>query len=161
MKYFSGFCLKNEEELFREYLEEGEFVIAGFSFGAQKALDYVLNYRGRVDKLQLLSPAYFNYSKKAVELNLRYFEKDKNTYIENFMKKAGFYNEKYIGECTKEQLYKLFTFEWEKIKHLNNVKIEIFLGEFDKIIALKSAAGFFKKFGDVYIIKQANHFLRS
>jgi len=161
MKYFSGFCLCGEKELFREYLEEGQFMVAGFSYGAQKALDYVLTSRERVDKLQLLSPAFFNYPQKIIDLNLKAFQKDKKKYIENFIKKAGFFNEKYICECSLNELEYLFTFNWEKIKEVKNVKIEIFLGEFDKIIALKKAYDFFKNYGDVYLIKKANHFLRS
>jgi hypothetical protein len=161
MKYFSGFCLKGEKDLFKEYLDEGEFTVAGFSYGAQKAVDYVLSSSERIDKLQLLSPAFFNYPQKVIDMNIKAFEKDKKRYIENFLKKAGFFNEKYISECAKKDLLNLFTFEWEKINSLKHLKIEIFLGEFDKIIALKQAAVFFKNYGDVYIIKKADHFLRS
>jgi len=161
MKYFSGFCLCNEKELFKEYLEDGEFVVAGFSKGAQDALEYVLNTDKRVDKLQLLSPAFFDYPKKVIDLNLKAFEKNKPGYIKNFLTKAGFYDEKYICECSRDELYRLFTFNWEKIKELKNVKIEVFLGEYDKILALKKASDFFKNYSDVYFIKKANHFLRS
>ncbi|MEO1928691.1 MAG: pimelyl-ACP methyl ester esterase BioV [Nautiliaceae bacterium] len=161
MKYFSGFCLKDESVLFKDYLEDGEFVVAGFSYGAQKALDYVLNSSKRIDKLQLLSPAFFDYFPKIIEINLKAFRNDKKKYIENFFKKAGYFNEKFLGECTEEDLKRLFTYDWEKIKNLKGVKIEIFLGEFDKITSLKKAHGFFKNFGDVYLIKKANHFLRS
>ena len=161
MKYFSGFCLKNEKELFKEYLEEGEFVVAGFSYGAQKALDYVLTTKNRVDKLQLLSPAFFDYPKKIIDLNIKSFKENKDRYIKNFLKKAGFYEKRYIGECDEKELISLFTFDWEKIKEVKNVKIEVFLGEFDKIIALKKAREFFICYGDVYLIKKANHFLRS
>jgi hypothetical protein len=55
----------------------------------------------------------------------------------------------------------MFTFNWEKIKEIKNVKIEVFLGEFDKILALKKAYDFFKNYADVYFIKKVNHFLRS
>ncbi|ACM93096.1 conserved hypothetical protein [Nautilia profundicola AmH] len=161
MKYFNGFCLKNEKKLFQNYIVEEEFVVAGFSYGAQRAVDYVINSSERVDKLQLLSPAYFNYPQKIIDLNINAFKLNKEKYIENFMKKAGFFNEKYITDCTVEDLNALFTFDWEKIKLIKNVKIEIFLGEFDKIISLKPAVDFFKNYGDVYLIKKANHFLRS
>ncbi|WP_456479366.1 pimelyl-ACP methyl ester esterase BioV [Nautilia sp.] len=153
--------MKNEQELFEGYIENGEFVVAGFSYGAQKAVEYVLNTKKRVDKLQLLSPAFFDYGRKIIDMNIKAFKKNRNAYIENFFKKAGFFNEKYYGDCSERDLYSLFTFEWEIIKRINNVKIEIFLGEFDKIIALKKAEGFFKNYGNVYLIKKANHFLRS
>jgi pimeloyl-ACP methyl ester carboxylesterase len=162
MKYFNGFCLKGEYELFSEYMEDNAFTVAGFSYGAQKALTYALKEHARTDKLQLFSPAYFKYSEKIIELNLRAFKNDKRKYIENFLKKAGLFNEKYLDyECGESDLLNLFTFDWEIIKELNNVKIEIFFGEFDKIIALKKAYEFFKNYGDVYLIKKANHFLRS
>ena len=161
MKYFSGFCLCNEKELFKEYLEDDEFVVAGFSKGAQDALEYVLNTDKRIDKLQLLSPAFFDYPQKIIQMNLKAFEKNKSAYIKNFLTKAGFYYEKYICECSRDELYRLFTFNWEKIKKIKDIKIEIFLGEYDKILALKKAYDFFKSYGDVYFIKKANHFLRS
>jgi hypothetical protein len=159
MKFFSGFCLCNEKELFKEYLEENEFVVAGFSKGAQEAIEYALNASHRIDKIQLFSPAIFDYNQKLIDFNLLKFEKNKELYIKNFLTKAGFYNKKFICSCSKEDLIKLFTFDWEKIKLLNSIKIEVFLGEYDKIIALKKALEFFKEY-DIYFIKKANHFLR-
>ena len=170
MKFFSGFCLKNEQKLFSSYIEEG-LVVCGFSRGAQKALDYVLSSSERIDKLQLFSPAFFNYNQKLINLNLNAFKKDKAAYLRNFLKKAGAEYKKgkiivdnqtiKIDNCSEEELIELFTFEWEKIKLVKKIKIEVYLGEFDKIIALKEAYGFFKNYADVYFIKKANHFLRS
>ena len=175
MKYFSGFCLKNDKNLFKDYLEENEFIVAGFSYGAQKALEYALNTKKRVDKLQLISPAYFKVNPKFIDINLKAFRKDKFVYIKNFLEKAGINQWKMENgkwkidlkgieidySCSEEDLIKLFTFDWEKIKDLKNIKIEVFLGEYDKILALKKAEEFFKQFGTVYLIKKANHFLRS
>ena len=172
MKYFNGFCLCEEKDLFKEFLEEKEFVVSGFSYGAQKALDYVLNSKKRVDKLQLISPAFFDYNQKIIDLNLKAFKKDKNLYIKNFLKKAGIDKWKMengewiiddnlrLGNCNEVDLYKLFSFDWEKIEKIRNIKIEVFLGEYDKIIALKKAYDFFKDYADIYLIKKANHFLR-
>jgi len=175
MKYFSGFCLKNEKILFKEYLENNEFTVAGFSYGAQRALEYVLDSNKRIDKLQLLSPAFFNVNKRFIDINLNAFRKDKISYIKNFLEKAGINQWKMENgkwkinlkgieidySCSENDLIKLFTFNWEKIENLKNVKIEIFLGEYDRILALKKAEEFFKKYGSVYLIKKANHFLRS
>jgi len=161
MKYFSGFCLKEEKELFKDFLEEKEFVVAGFSYGAQKALDYVLDCKTRVDKLQLISPAFFTYPERIIKMNLEFFERDKEKYLQNFFKKCGFFNEKYIGDCEIGDLKALFSYDWKKIEKLKNVKLEVFLGEEDKIISIKSAREFFKTYGHVYLIKKANHFLRS
>jgi len=175
MKYFSGFCLKNEKILFKEYLEDNEFIVAGFSYGAQRALEYALTSKKRIDKLQLLSPAFFNVNQRFIDVNLNAFRKDKVSYIKNFLEKAGINQWKMENgkwkinlkgieidySCSEEDLIKLFTFNWEKIENLKNIKIEIFLGEYDRILALKKAEEFFKKYGSVYLIKKANHFLRS
>ena len=172
MKFFSGFCLNNEKDVFKEYLEDNEFVVAGFSKGAQDAVDYAINSNNRIDKLQLLSPAFFNYSKKLVDINLNAFKKDKRKYIDTFLSKAGLLKENskwklenyYLDvkyNCNEEELLSLLTFNWEKIKKIKDIKIEIFLGEYDKIIALKKAEEFFSNFGEIYFIKKANHFLRS
>ena len=161
MNYFSGFCLCNERELFKEYLEDGEFVVAGFSKGAQDALEFALNSNKRIDKLQLLSPAFFDYSDKIIKMNLNAFKKDKNSYIRNFLNKAGLVDFGYVCDCNENELKRLFTFDWEIIKEIKDIKIEVFLGEFDRILALKKAYEFFKNYADVYLIKKANHFLRS
>ena len=160
MKYFNGFCLCEEKKLFKEFLEEKEFVVAGFSYGAQKALYYTLNSKKRVDKLQLISPAFFDYNQKIIDLNLKAFKKDKKLYIKNFLTKAGI-THLHICDCNENDLYRLFIFDWEKIKKIKNIKIEVFLGEYDEIIALKKAYEFFRNYADVYLIKKANHFLRS
>ena len=162
MKYFNGFCLCKEKKLFKEFIEEKEFIVAGFSYGAQKALCYTLNSKKRVDKLQLFSPAFFDYNEKIINLNLKAFRKDKNFYIKNFLKKGGIdINNLKLASCDEVDLYKLFTFDWEKIKKIKNIKIEVFLGEYDEIIALKKAYEFFRNYADIYLIKKANHFLRS
>ena len=167
MKFFSGFCVDLEKEFFEEYIEEGEFVVAGFSYGAQKAVEYVLNTPKRIDKLQLLSPAFFDYNEKLIKLNLNAFRKDKKSYIKNFLSKAGIESIQVLSskfrvsnKCSEEDLVKLFTFDWEKIKEIKNIQIEIFLGEKDRIITLKKAYEFFKNYGDVYFIKDVNHFLK-
>ena len=173
MKFFSGFCIDIDKNFFKDYIEDGEFTVVGFSYGAQKAVDYVLKTQKRIDKLQLLSPAFFDYPQKIIDLNINAFKKDKNSYIKNFLTKAGInkwkvdnenleIDNKYIkiSNCNEKDLESLFTFDWEKIKLLQNIKIEVFLGEFDKIIALKKAYQFFKNYADVYFIKKANHFLK-
>lgn len=59
MKFFSGFCLANEQELFAPYLIRSDFTVAGFSYGAIKALKYAITCNERIDTLQLFSPAFF------------------------------------------------------------------------------------------------------
>ena len=80
MRFYSGFGFWNEKELFSEYLEEGEFVVAGFSYGAQKALIDAIDSKKRVDKLQLLSPAFFNNNPKFIKLQLNSYKQKKKDY---------------------------------------------------------------------------------
>lgn len=59
MRYFSGFCFQNEEALFEPYLIKSDFTVAGFSYGAIKAMEYAFTCKTRIDTLQLFSPAFF------------------------------------------------------------------------------------------------------
>ena len=40
--YFSGFCLANEKELFKQFIIENDFTVSGFSYGAINALEYTI-----------------------------------------------------------------------------------------------------------------------
>ena len=71
-KYFNGFSLQNEEELFSEYLLQSELCVAGFSYGAQKAFEYVYKSKERIDRLILLSPAFFQTQKPDETLTTRF-----------------------------------------------------------------------------------------
>lgn len=165
--YFSGFSLENEEELFDEYREKSDFVVSGFSYGAIKALEYVLNTNKRVDKLQLFSPAFFkDKDKKYKRMQLMYFKKDAELYCSNFLKNASFINEhikKYFKMGTYEELEELLNYEWlsEKMNILKekNITLEIYLGDEDKIINAQNALEFFREFGEVYYIKNKGHIL--
>ena len=170
MHYFSGFCLLKEEELFDFWLDSSDFTVAGFSYGAIKALDYALNCKGRVDRLILLSPAFFNdKDEKFKRLQLLYFNKDNKIYIDNFVKNITFGSnidiKKYLKEGSKEELEELLFYTWDinKLKELKNrgVTIEVVLGGKDKIIDAKKAKEFFEDIATVYYIKDANHLLRS
>jgi surfactin synthase thioesterase subunit len=170
--YFSGFCLKNDKELFQDYIEFGDFNIAGFSYGAIKAFEYALNEvqnNKRVQKLQLFSPAFFqDQSKKYKRLQLMFYKKDEQTYINNFIqniaKPSDINLEHYLISGTYEQLDTLLNYEWKKEDFellLNKgVKIEIYLGSEDKIINSNNALEFFKEFAEVYFIKNVGHILR-
>jgi len=170
MNYFNGFCLKNEEELFDKWLNYSDYTVAGFSYGAQKALEYALNSKKRVDRLQLFSPAFFNdKEQKFKKLQLLYFAKDKNRYIENFLNNCAsgcdIDLKKYFKEEGKEELNALLSYKWQKdkLEFLINrgTTIEVFLGENDKIIDSKKALDFFKDITTTYFIKQANHILKA
>jgi esterase/lipase len=164
MRYYSGFCFWDERELFGEYLDEGEFCVAGFSYGAQKALIDAVHTHKRVDKLQLISPAFFTFNQKAINLQLKSFQTNKQNYIQTFLTNVIYPTNrdisKYIDECEYEQLEELFSFNWNLIHHLDKrIKLEVFIGEKDKIINVKQAVKFFKSFGEVYVLKDKGHLL--
>ena len=164
MRYYSGFCFWNERELFSEYLEDSEFCVAGFSYGAQKALIDAVHTNKRVDKLQLISPAFFKNNPKFVKLQLNGFKKDKQKYINNFLENVKYPSNidvsKYIDDCELYQLEEMFEFNWGLIEYLKNIKVEVFIGSEDKIIDVEGAVKFFKKYADVYFIKGVGHILK-
>ncbi len=168
-KYFSGFCLNGEKELFSEYLIENDFTISGFSFGAIKAFEEALNSEERVDLIQLFSPAFFQtQNEKFVRMQLMFFKKDSNSYCENFLQNISYPSDievsKYFKEGTYEELETLLTYKWDE-KKLNRLlergtQIEVYLGGVDKIIDSGKAYEFFKDFSTVYFIKNSGHILK-
>ncbi len=165
--YFSGFSLINEQELFKEYLIENDFTVSGFSYGSQKAVEYVLESDNRIDTLQLFSPSFFNDKDvKYKRMQLMYFKKDAKTYCDNFLKNCGISSknkDKYFQMGKFEELEDLLYYKWSEDKLQSIVdkgtNIEIYLGADDKIIDSGKAKEFFKEFGDVYYIKSKGHIL--
>ena len=166
--FFSGFCFKNEEELFDEYIIKNNFTVAGFSYGAIQAFNEVINSNQRVDKLQLFSPAFFQtQDKKYVRLQLMFFNKDPKSYCENFLKNVAYPKEleleKYFELGTYEELEELLTFKWneEDIQKIldKGTKIEVYLGSEDKIIDASLAKDFFRNYATVYYINNKGHIL--
>ena len=167
MRFFSGFCFQNESELFRDYLVDGDFVVAGFSKGAIEAFEYAYLSNSRVDRLLLLSPAFFQTKNEAFKrLQLKAFKKDKANYIKNFYNSCTNSKEidtKYKIEGSIDELSKLLYYQWDikKIEYLQSkgVTIEVFLGSNDKIIDTKMALEFFKDICSTWYIKGVSHIL--
>jgi len=166
LEFFSGFCLRGESELFSEFLSESEYEVAGFSYGAIKAFEYVLKTTKRVDALTLLSPAFFiQKSQKFKRLQLLHFKKDKDAYIKNFLENCSYPSKldlnRYFCEDSYEDLEKLLNYEWreEDFLKLKGIDIKVYLAEDDKIINSKNAMDFFKKVARVYYIKGRGHIL--
>jgi hypothetical protein len=169
--YFSGFCIKNEEELFDEYLIVNDFTVSGFSYGAIKALQYTLDCieKGkRIDKLQLFSPAYFvDESTKFKRLQLMFFKKDEKEYKKNFLANTIYPNNnnmnKYIASGIYSELDELLNYKWKnedlEMIETNNIIIEVYLGSEDKIVNSELSKDFFKQYGEVYFIKGVGHSL--
>lgn len=167
-KFFSGFCLSNEEELFDDYFLDNDFAVSGFSYGAIKAFQYVLETEKRVDTLQLFSPAFFQtQDTKFKRMQVMFFKKDAKAYCDNFLENIAYPNtlntNKYFTQGSMEELEELLSYTWEeeKIQNILNkgTKIEVYLGEKDKIIDSKAALNFFRNFATVYFIKEKGHIL--
>ena len=167
-KYFSGFCFFEESELFQDYIIQNDFTVSGFSYGAVKAFEDVLNSNKRVDKLQLFSPAFFQTKdEKFKRMQLMFFKKDEDAYIKNFLENLKDKSTKSIENFFKKGSFKeldeLLNFKWNKedLEELikKGIKIEVFLGQNDKIIDSLDAKEFFKEFATVYYFKDKGHLL--
>ena len=168
VKYFNGFSLKAEEALFEEYTTTSETCVVGFSYGAQKAFEYVYTSNTRIDKLILLSPAFFQTNKSSfIRTQLRYFEAAQKSYVEQFLLNVAHPSNlklsDYLKLGTKDELEALLTYVWDqkKIQELldRNITIEVFLGEKDKIIDSAAALAFFSQ-TTIYFIKNSGHLLK-
>ena len=168
MNYFNGFALKHEEKFFRAYTIESDFCVAGFSYGAQKALEYALNSTERIDRLILLSPAFFQHHKSSFRrTQLRYFKANQKAYTTQFLNNVAHPSnislEPYLTTGTHNDLDALLSYIWDKDKILElvnrGVSIEVFMGEEDKIVDSKKSFEFFSKITTVYFLKAVGHLL--
>ena len=168
MKYFNGFSLKAEEALFEEYTSTSETCVVGFSYGAQKAFEYVYKNNKRIDRLILLSPAFFQTKKSSfIRTQLHYFEAEQKSYVEQFLLNVAHPSNiklsDYLNRGTKDELEALLTYKWDqkKIQQVldKGITIEVFLGEKDKIIDSLAALAFFSQ-TTTYYIKNAGHLLK-
>lgn len=169
MRFFSGFCLAGEEELFDEYLPAYGSFVSGFSYGAQKALRYAITDES-VKKLILLSPAFYSHKEEAFkEAQIAAFVSNPKLYALKLLKKSGLKDEerlKYEADGTKEELTGLLYFEWmaEDFKRLidRGVSIEVFAGLADKVVEQREAAEFFMGIENIkfYRLENKNHILR-
>lgn len=169
MTFFSGFGFKYEQKLFETYLNSSKYAVVGFSYGTQKAVEYALKHDGRVDTLQLFSPAFFQRVPEKFKLSqIAKFEADKSKYMLDFRLKCldglniDEYKE-YFVDGTKEELSSLLYYEFKNadLKNLiqKGIKIEVYLGTNDKIIDVVGAKEFFIRYATIYEIKNANHIL--
>jgi len=166
MKYFNGFALSNEERFFKEQLIESDYTVAGFSYGAQKAFEYVYNSTERIDRLILLSPAFFqNHKKSFIRTQLRYYKADEQAYTEQFLQNVAYPSnidlKEHLSSGSIEELEELLSYVWdkEKIKELvkRGVTIEIFMGAEDKIVDAQKSFEFFSELVIVYFVKGVGH----
>lgn len=166
MKFFSGFGFSGEDELFEELLDSSEYAVAGFSFGAQKALQEALNLK-RVQKLTLISPGVFthlSYEEKRKQIEL--FRAKKEVYLSMFYKKCGAKDEhqKYFKNPSLKELEELFSYEWKE-SDLSSIckkgcKIEVYIGDRDKIVDIEGIKRLFMPYSTLYIHHGVGHILK-
>lgn len=170
MKYFNGFSLCNEEALFSPYLIKSDYCVAGFSYGAQQAFEYVYHAKERIDRLILLSPAFFQTQKPSFNrTQLRYFEADQDAYIKHFLANVAYPSSldlsSYVKVGSQQELEALLHYTWDqkKLQEIidRGISIEVFLGQDDKIIDAKEAFDFFKSTCTTYLLKESGHLLRN
>lgn len=168
MRYFNGFSLCGEEHFFDDYLVESDTTVAGFSYGAQQALHYALQAPHRIDRVILLSPAFFQNCKESfIRTQLRYFTSDRDAYIATFLRNVASPSDvdltPYLCPGSKEELEALLTYRWraEDIRTLleRGISVEVFLGAKDRIIDAEAAYAFFSQLTTTYLIKERGHLL--
>ncbi len=172
MKFFSGFALQNEAPLFAHLLgrwEHNPYVVAGFSHGAIEAVEYALASQVRIDRVILLSPAWFLDKDRAfVRTQLIYFKKDRQKYLDTFLKNAvkpaKIDVTPYRTDASIEALQKLLDYDWDEaaLQSLSTrgIKLQIFLGAKDRVIDAPKAHDYFKRFGESWLFKAWGHFLK-
>lgn len=168
MRYFSGFCLEGEAEIFENYLINNDFCVAGFSYGATQAFEFALTCKERIDTLQLFSPAFFqDKDAKFKKLQTLFFAKNKESYCQTFLENiaapSSFSMQPYFKMGESKALETLLYYEWDiqklQLLKAKNISIEVYLGEKDSIINASTCKDFFMPFASVYFFKNLGHIL--
>ena len=168
MRFFSGFSLHEEAELFSGYLTQSAYTVAGFSKGAIDALEYCVAAEERIDLLQLISPAFFlDREAQFKEKQLEAFRKNSILYLKQFLRNIAYPLKKdltpYLAPEGEDALQRLLDYPWEKEKlqtlKARGIRMEVYLGGRDKIIDPIAAMAYFKPYATVYFIKEGGHIL--
>jgi len=166
MRYFNGFCFKGEEVLFEPYLIQSDFTVAGFSYGAIKAVEFALTCKERIDTLQLFSPAFFqDRDAKFKKLQTLSFAKNPNAYCHTFLQNCAPINlEPFFLQGTLQELETLLYYTWDTAKlsvlQAKGINIEVYVGEKDAIINPLHVKDFFVEYTTVYYFKRVGHILK-
>jgi surfactin synthase thioesterase subunit len=169
MRFYSGFSLDNDAVLFEAYLSKSEYVVAGFSYGAIKAVEHALESSTRIDTVQLFSPAFFqNKPDKFKRLQMMGFKKDSQAYLDNFFRScflpAKVDERVDLMPGSAEELEELLYYDWSEqdLKALcdRGVNIEVYVGSEDKIIDAEAAKTFFLPYATTYMINNTGHTLQ-
>jgi pimeloyl-ACP methyl ester carboxylesterase len=167
--YFSGFCLREESALFADWLVASDYAVAGFSYGAIRALEFALECERRIDRLLLFSPAFFQTrGARYIDLQLRAFRRDPEGYVATFLKRcadpSGRDLSPYRAPGTLRELETLLRYRWEpeKLRRIRErgTVVEVFVGDADRIIDAEGAIAFFAPEVDaLYRFRGAGHIL--
>jgi len=165
--YFSGFALTNDKHFFEEFIKEGEYSVAGFSYGAIKAIEYALTCKDRIDKIYLFSPAFFQ--DKSIgfkKLQLRACTKNPQSYLKTFLTNCFLPSQPLhvdtiepLVENLDELLEYVYTAEKLQLLVDRGIEIEVYIGGADHIVDALHVKEFFIPYATTYFIKEANHFL--
>jgi len=170
MRYFNGFSLEGEEKFFDEIISNDDMTVAGFSYGAIKAFEYAYNSSERIDRLILISPAYFqNKTPSFIKTQLRYFRADEESYTRQFLSNVASPSDTdltpYLSTGSMQELDRLLSYRWDldEMQELidRGTEIEIFLGGKDIIMDTQEAFKYFSQVAICYMIKDAGHILLS
>lgn len=151
------------------YLNQSDFSVAGFSYGAIKALKYALAHSERIDTLQLFSPAFFqDKDAKFKKLQTLSFSKNCEAYTQNFMQNivypSLFDMQPYFKQGSLEELHELLHYTWDEasLRALKErgITIEVYVGECDTIINAMAVKEFFVPYATVYYFKRVGHILK-
>lgn len=168
MTFFSGFGFAHEAPLFEAFLPQGEarFTVAGFSLGAVRAFEYALSATTRIERLILLSPAFFqDKAEKFRRMQLIAFNKSSENYLTQFYTACGTKRElaPFKTAANAADLEYLLNYRWEAevFKKLidRGTRITVYAGGADKIVNTAAASAFFAEFTEVYLLKNATHLL--
>jgi len=141
----------------------------GFSYGAQRAFEYIYSSKRRIDRLILISPATFELSKPSfIRTQLRYFQSNRDEYMREFLSNVTYPSDfdlsPYLSIGTEDELRELLSYRWDRdrLQELieRGVTIEVFVGSGDKIIDYQEAVELFSPYATIYQIKEVGHILR-
>lgn len=169
MIFYSGFSLRDDRLFFDGLLKNGDYCVAGFSYGAIKAALYAAETSDRIDTLQLISPAFFQTKKESFRrLQMAGYLKDPAAYTEKFIEscfapcEAG--SVELDPDASEDQLRELLYFEWtrELMQSIRakGIRIEVYFGLDDQVIDVTGAREFFIPYATVTSVRKGNHFLQ-
>lgn len=152
--------------MFEPYLIQSDFTVAGFSYGAIKAVEFALTCKERIDTLQLFSPAFFqDRDAKFKKLQTLSFAKNPDVYCHTFLQNcAPISLEPFFRQGTHQELEELLYYIWDitQLSFLQErgMNIEVYVGEQDTIINALHVKDFFLECATVYYVKRVGHILK-